>query len=63
MRHQVKQLNKIEYIKFKDGGMKIQQDMLFVSVSIVELHDYGGLTKIMHIQVGEGKNVEERVKM
>ena len=33
-RHQVKQLNKTEYVSFGNGGLKIQQDMLIVSVSV-----------------------------
>ena len=33
-RHQVKQLNKTEYVSFGDGGMKTQQDMLIVSIPL-----------------------------
>ena len=42
LRHQVKKLDKIEYIKSRDGDMKIQQDMLIVSIPLVELCDDGG---------------------
>ena len=62
-RHQVKQLNKTEYVLFRDGGMKIQQDMLFVSIPIVELHDNGRLMRITLIQAGEGRNIEGRLRM
>ena len=55
-------MNKTEYVSFGDGDMKIQQDMLIVSVPLVELHDDSGLTRIMLIQAGKGRNVEERVK-
>ena len=40
-RHQVNVMNKTEYVLFEDGGMEIQQDMLIVSVPLVELHDNG----------------------
>ena len=32
--HQVDAMNKIEYISFVDGGAKIQQDMLDVSIPL-----------------------------
>ena len=32
LRHQVKMLDKIGYIKSQDGDTKIEQDMLFVSI-------------------------------
>ena len=34
LRHQVKTLDKIEYIKSRDGSLKFQQDMLVVSVPL-----------------------------
>ena len=36
LRHQVKMLDKIGYIKSKDGGLKIQQDMLIVSIPLCQ---------------------------
>ena len=33
-RHQVNVMNKTEYVLFEDGGMKIQQDMLIVSIPV-----------------------------
>ena len=39
LRHQVKTLDEIEYIKSRDGDMKIQQDRLFVSIPLIELRD------------------------
>ena len=47
-------MNKTEYVLFEDGDTKIQQDMLIVSIPLVELRDDGGLTGIMLIQVGKG---------
>ena len=34
LRHQVKTLDKIEYIESEDRDAKIQQDMLFVSIPL-----------------------------
>ena len=62
LRHQVKTLDEIGYIKSKDGGLKIQQDMLVVSVPLVELCDDGGQMKIMLIQVGKGVECLRRGK-
>ena len=33
-RHQVNAMNKTEYVLFRDGDAKIQQDMLFVSIPV-----------------------------
>ena len=60
-RHQVDVMNKTEYIEFENGDTKIQQDMLIVSIPLVELCDVGRLTRIMLIQVGNGENIEERL--
>ena len=54
LRYQVKTLNKIEYIKSRDGDTKIQQDMLIVSIPLVELHDDSRLTENTLIQAGKG---------
>ena len=35
-------LDKIEYIKSGDGDTKIQQDRLFISIPLIELHNDGG---------------------
>ena len=53
-RHQVNVMNKTEYVLFKNGGVKIQQDMLIVGIPLVELHDNGRLMEIMLIQVDKG---------
>ena len=56
-RQQVNAMNKTEYVLFVDGGTKIQQNMLFVSVPVCWTAWQWWVNKNMLIQAGKGENI------
>ena len=62
LRHQVKTLDKIGYIKSKDRDAKIQQDMLFVSVPLCWTAQQQQVNENTLIEVGKGVERWGKVK-